>query len=404
MFAVIAFLSLVTFNLYADWPQWRGINRDGRTAAPSVAWPKELKPVWEVTVGVGHATPVVVDGKIYEFARQSEEEVLLCLDEQTGRELWRSSQPISYEMNPAATGHGKGPKSTPVVSKGNVYTLGITGVLSCHDAASGKLKWRKDFAKQFPTTSPLYGTAMSPIVEGNLVIAHVGGQDKGALIAFDTETGVIKWTNDFDGPAYSSPIIVTLAGVRQLVNFTQKNLAGVDVQDGRLLWNLPAKSEYDTNSVSSVAYKDMIIYCREEHGLTAIKLEKQGDKIVPREVWANKENMLGLSSPVIEGNVLFGFSVMKKGQFFALDADTGKTLWQGPGRSGDNAAILNLDGKELLLLTNEGKLIVLPVKNKEFAPSAQYTVANSETWAHPVVVGNRVLIKDQTTLKSLALK
>jgi len=266
------------------------------------------------------------------------------------------------------------------------------------------VKWRKDFAKQFPATSPLYGTAMSPIVDGNLVIAHVGGQDKGALIAFDMETGAVKWTNDFDGPAYSSPIIVTLAGIRQLVTFTQKNLAGVDVQDGRLLWNLPAKSDYDTNSVSSLGYKDMIIFAREEHGLTAIKLEKQGDKLVPREVWTNKENMLSLSSPVIEGNVLFGFSIMRKGQFFAVDADSGKTLWQGPGRSGENAAILNLDGKELLLLTNEGKLIVLPVKNNAFTPSAEYTVATSETWAHPVVVGNRVLIKDQTTLKSLALK
>src|SRR4051794_7525358 len=264
MFAVIAALSVAAINLYADWPQWRGTNRDARTSAPSVPWPKELKPVWEVTVGVGHSTPVVVEGKIYEFARQSEQEVLLCLDEQTGKELWRSSQPISYEMNSAATGHGKGPKSTPVVSKGNVYTLGITGVLSCHDATSGKLKWRKDFAKQFPATSPLYGTAMSPIVEGNLVIAHVGGQNKGALIAFDMETGAVKWTNDFDGPAYSSPIIVTLVGVRQLVNFTQKNLAGIDVQDGRLLWNLPAKSEYDMNSVSSVAYKDMVIFGREE--------------------------------------------------------------------------------------------------------------------------------------------
>lgn len=406
-FKTLALLAAVTIsasNLYADWPQWRGPGRDGRTTAPSSAWPTELKEEWTITVGVGHSTPVVVDGKIYVFARQQEQEVLLCLDALTGKELWRSAQPISYEMNPAATGHGKGPKSTPVVSNGNVFTLGITGVLSCHDAGTGKLKWRKEFSKLYPQTSPLYGTAMSPIIEGNLLIAHVGGHDKGALTAFDTETGEVKWFNDLDGPAYASPIIVTLAGVRQLVTFTQKQFVGVDVEKGQLLWSLPAKSTYDTNSVTAVSYKDMLIFAREDQGLTAIRLENRGNKITPREIWTSRDNNLYLSSPVLESNVLFGFSVLKKGQFFALDADTGKTLWQGPGRAGENGAILNLGGKELLLLTNDAQLIVIPINNKEYRPTVQYTVANSETWAHPVVLGNRILIKDQTTLRSLALR
>src|SRR5262249_13580835 len=153
------------------------------------SWPKALKEEWKVNVGVGHSSPVVSNNRIYEFARQGEEEVLLCLDLATGKEVWRSSQQISYQMNPAATGHGKGPKSTPVLSNGKVYTFGISGVLSCHEAATGKLKWRRDFAKQYPATSPLYGTAMSPLVDNGLLIAHVGGQDKGALTAFDAETG-----------------------------------------------------------------------------------------------------------------------------------------------------------------------------------------------------------------------
>jgi len=393
-----------TTALRADWPQWRGPTRDGRTSAPSAAWPKELKPEWQVTVGVGHATPVVADGRIYVFARQEEQEMLLCLDLQTGKELWRSSQLIAYEMHPAAIGHGKGPKSTPVVSKGNVFTLGISGVLSCHDARTGKLKWRQDFSKQYPQTSPLYGAAMSPIVEGNLVIAHVGGHDKGALSGFDTETGAVKWSNSLDGPAYASPIIVTLAGTRQLVTFSQKSLIGVDVSNGELLWSIPAKSTYDDNSVTALTYKDMLIFAKHEEGLTAIRLEKGGNKIQPHQVWTNKENMLYLSTPVMESNLIFGFSILKKGQFFALDADTGKTLWQGPGRSGENAALLNLGGKNLLLLTNEAKLIVLTVSKKEYAPVAEYTVANSETWAHPVVVGDRILIKDLTSLRSLSLR
>jgi len=407
LFATILLVGTVVFTatqLKADWPQWRGPKRDGRTEAPSTTWPKDLKKEWQVQVGVGHATPVVADGRIYVFARQAEQEVLLCLDALTGKELWKSAQPIAYEMHKAATAHGKGPKSTPVLSRGNIYTLGITGVLSCHDSRTGKLKWRKEFSGQYPQTSPLYGTAMSPIVDGNLVFAHVGGPDKGALTAFDLETGAVRWSNELDGPAYASPILVTLAGIRQLATFTQKYFVGIDIRDGKLLWTVPAKSAYDENSVTAVSYKDMLIFAREEQGLIAIRLEKREDKIVVQEVWNNKDNMLYFSSPVLESNVLFGFSTLKKGQFFALDAETGKTLWQGAGRTAESAALLNLGGKDLLLLTNDAKLTVLPINSKEYAPTAQYTVADSETWAHPVVIGNRILIKDQTSLRSYSMR
>jgi outer membrane protein assembly factor BamB len=400
-----ALILLTVSSTVADWPQWRGPNRDAKVTDASVpaTWPKTLKEEWKVPVGIGHASPVVVKGKIYQFARQGEEEVLLCLDAGTGKEIWRQSQTISYKMHPAATGHGKGPKSTPVVYKGKVYTFGITGVLSCHDAQTGALKWRKEFSKQYPATSPWFGVAMSPVIENGMLIAHVGGHDKGALTAFDAETGEVKWTNDVDGPAYGSPLVVTLAGVRQVVNFTQKELVGVDVATGKLLWRLPAKSQYEENSVTVATHKDMLIISREGEGLAGIRIVKQGDELAAQEAWNNKENQLYLNSPVVQDNLVFGMSAKNKGQFFAIDADTGKTLWQSPGRMGENAAILNLGGKVLLLLTNEAKLIVQPVNAKSYAPAAEYTVANSPTWAHPVVMGNRILVKDESTLASLAI-
>jgi len=388
----------------ANWPQWRGPNRDGNITglpAPS-SWPKSLKDEWKVTVGVGHSSPIVSEGKIYVFARQGEEEVLLCLDAVTGKELWRGGQGVAYEMHPAARGHGKGPKSTPVVGDGKVFTLGITGILSAHDARTGELIWRKDFSKQYPTTSPLYGTAMSPVIEKNLLIAHVGGHDKGALTAFDINTGAMKWAYDADGPAYSSPIVITLAGERQVVTFTQKEFVGVSSATGKLLWKMPAKSGYDTNSVTAVAYKDMLILSLQDQGMLAVRPVKQGVSFAAQEVWRNADNELYMNTPVLQGNLLFGLSSRKKGQFFCLDADTGKTLWQSAGRMGENAAILNLAGT-LLLLTNDAKLIVLPASAKEYAPLAEYTVANSPTWAHPVVVGNRILVKDETTLTSLVI-
>jgi outer membrane protein assembly factor BamB len=401
-----ALIVLTSNSLMADWPQWRGPNRDGKVTDASLptAWPKVLKEEWKIPVGIGHASPVVAGGRIFIFSRQADEEVLRCLDAITGKEIWKSSQPIAYEMHPAATGHGKGPKSTPVISHGKVYTFGISGVLSCHDAVTGKVKWRLEFSQQYPKTSPWFGTSMSPVIDNGLLIAHVGGQDKGALTAFDAETGVVKWSNEVDGPAYASPLIVTLAGVRQVVNFTQKELIGVDAASGKLLWRLPAKSQYEENSVTVVAYKDTLIVSREGMGLSALRLAQQGSEIVPQEVWNNKENQMYLNSPVVQGNILFGLSALKKGQFFAIDVDTGKTLWQSPGRMGENAAILNVGGKVFLALTNEAKLIVVPVSATEYAAAAEYTVASSPTWAHPVVLGNRILIKDENTLSSLKIQ
>lgn len=388
----------------SDWPQWRGPNRDGAVkgfSAPA-SWPAQLKEQWKVTVGVGHASPLLVGGHVYVFARQGEEEVLLSLDAATGKELWRSAHPIPYNMHQAARAHGKGPKSTPLYSQGRIYTFGISGVLSCHDARTGQVKWRKEFSKQYPNTSPLYGTAMSPVVEAGLLIAHVGGPDKGALTAFDAGTGAVKWAYDADGPAYSSPIVVNLVGVRQVVTFTQKELVGVGATSGKLLWKLPAKSSYDTNSVTPVVYKDMLIFSREDKGLSAIRLTKQGQDITAQEVWTNRENELYMSTPVLEGNLLFGMTARNKGQVFSIDADTGKTLWLSAGRMGENMALLNA-GKVLLLLTNDAKLVVLPSGAKEYKPVAEYTVASSPTWAHPVVTGNRILVKDETTLTSLAV-
>jgi outer membrane protein assembly factor BamB len=385
-----------------DWPQWRGPNRDGQVSGAAIpaVWPKTLKQEWKVNVGVGHSSPVLSNGKIYVFARQGEEEVLLCLDQATGKEIWRASKAVAYKIHPAAQGHGKGPKSTPVVSNGTLCTFGISGVLSCYDAQTGKQKWQREFSKQYSNTSPLYGTAMSPLIDGDRLIAHVGGHDKGALTAFDLETGAVKWTNDADGPAYASPILVKLGDIKQVVTFTQKELVGVDAGTGKLLWKLPAKSEYDTNSVTAIAYKDTLIIAREGQGVTAISLAPSGGSMTPREVWKNTDYEMYMNSPVLQGNQLFGLSVKQKGQFFAIDADTGKSIWQSPGRMGENAAILNLGGKVLLLLTNDANLIVQPLSAKVYEPVAQYSVASSETWAHPLVIGSRVLVKDESSLTS----
>ena len=394
---------IFSLPLAADWPQWRGPNRDGVTrdfVAPTT-WPATLTETWKVTVGEGHSSPVTSEGRIYVLARQGEDEVVLCIDAPAGKQLWRATYPAAYTMNPAATGHGKGPKSTPVVSGGKLFTFGINGVLSCFDAKSGKLHWRKEFSKQYPNTSPLYGTAMSPIVLNGLCIVHVGGHDKGALTAFDIETGAVKWANAEDGPAYSSPVLATLSGEPQLVTYTQSNVLGISATTGKLLWKMANKVPYDVNSVSPVIYKDLVIFSIHEKGVGAIRLSRQGAQLVAQEVWRNAAYESYMNTPVLTGNRLVGFSYKKKGQFFCLDADTGKMLWESSGRMGENAAILNA-GDLFLILTDEAKLFILKSNATSFSPVKEYPVASSPTWAHPVLLGNRILVKDKTTLAALA--
>jgi outer membrane protein assembly factor BamB len=383
-----------------DWTQWRGANRDGVVkgfTAPAT-WPKAIRKVWQTQVGIGHSTPLVVGEKVYVFARQGEDEVLSCLELATGKELWRvDDKGISYKPHEAAVKHGKGPKATPVYHQGRIYTLGISGILAARDAANGKLIWRKDFAGKYPKTSPLFGAASSPVIEKNLLIAAVGGHDKGALIAFDAKTGAEKWAYDQDGPAYASPVVVTLAGVRQVVTFTQKELVSVDAANGKLLWKRPAKSQYDENCVTVLPYKDTLIVGHEENIVAALRVVKKGANYTTETVWQTNEHYFYMSSPVVHGKTLLGFSAKRKGQLVALDADTGKTLWTAEGRQGENAALLNA-GHTLFALNNDAQLFVLNPAADKFAPLIEYAVAESPTWAHPVIVGKWLFVKDENSV------
>ena len=363
----------------------------------TLTWPRALKPGWKAPVGIGYASPIVSGQRVFTFARNGENEVASSLDLATGKVVWTQSYPAPYALNSAAAGHGKGPKSTPVVHQGRLYTLGISGILSAFDAASGRPLWRKDFAGQFRDAAPIYGTAMSPTVADGLLIAHVGGENDGALVAFGAEKGDVRWTWKGDGPGYASPVVADIAGVRQVITQTQKQLVGLSLGKGELLWSLPFTTPYDQNAVTPVVSGDTVIYSGLGQGLRAARLTRVGAKWTLAPAWQNDEVSLYMSSPVLDGGRVFGFSHKNKGQFFAVDAATGKTLWLSEGRQGENAAVL-VAGDALLMLTNDGELIVAKKDAKAFAPIATYTVAESGTWAHPALVGTTLLVKDHEQL------
>jgi outer membrane protein assembly factor BamB len=384
----------------ADWPQWRGPNRDGVAASftePAV-WPEKLTERWKVPVGVGHASPVLVGDRLYLFTRQQDDEVVSAIDAASGKVVWQDRYPAPYTMHPAAKGHGPGPKSTPAVAGGRIYTLGIGGIVSALDAGTGKVLWRKSA----PAALPLYGTAMSPAVDGSLVIVHVGGHDRGALTAFDAATGAEKWQWPGDGPSYASPVIATFGGTKQVVTQSQDRMIGVSAATGQLLWSLPLRTPHTQNAVTPVVRGDTIIYTGLENPVTAIRPVMVDGMWRVDKLWENATEDMYMSSPVLVGDTLFGMANKNRGHFFAIDARTGKTLWATPGRDGENAAIVRA-GKLLFMLKNDAELVIARPNPASLEVVRRYTVAESPTWAMPIVDGNRIFVKDAETLTLLTV-
>jgi outer membrane protein assembly factor BamB len=378
-------------NNQQDYPQWRGQSRDGSASgfkAPGM-WPQNLSLKWKVEVGAGYATPILVGNRLYTHTRQGENEVMMALDADTGKTVWQTPYPAPYKMNPATKNHGQGPKSTPLFADGRLYTLGISGIVSAFNAADGKLLWQKPA----PPVDPLYGTAMSPVFDRGSVIFHVGGQNDGALTAFDAVTGKVRWAWPGDGPAYASPIVVDLGGTRQVVTITQRNIVGVDAGNGQLLWQKPWVSRSTNNSITPILYDGTLIVTGHDLGTARLRPVRSGAAWNVETVWETQDVGMFMSNPVLVGDTLYGLSHKASGQFFALDARSGKVLWLGEPREATNTAVVKA-GNVLFLLNDDAELIVAGASPTGLEPVRRYTVADSPTWAQPTISGNRVFIKD----------
>ena len=375
-----------------DYPQWRGQQRDGAASAfaePDV-WPDALNRRWKIEIGEGYATPLVVGDTVYVFTRRSGAEVMTALDVETGTERWHTSYPAPYTPDTPAAAHGVGPKATPLFHGSRLFSLGITGIVSAFDAQTGKLAWQTPAAREHPS----YGTAVSPVAEDNLVIVHPG--NRGPLTAFDATTGAIRWAGTGRG-AYASPMIVDLGGVRQVVTMTQESVVGVALADGTPLWEYAWRSRAEPSAITPVVHGDTLIVSSQAMGIAALKPTRRGGAWVVDLVWQTTEVSLFLSNPVVVGDTLFGLSEKARGQFFALDANTGRTLWLGPPRQASNTAVVKAS-TVLLFLNDDGELIVAKASRSGLEIIKQYAVASSATWAQPAVSGNRIFVKDVTSL------
>jgi outer membrane protein assembly factor BamB len=382
-----------------DWPQWRGPNRDAAAGpgGPSVTWPAELTQTWRAPAGAGQSSPVVSAGTVFLFGREDEMEVARALDLPTGKTLWRQGYRAAYKVYPGAASYGSGPKSTPVVHQGRLYTLGISGILTAFEARDGRVAWQKDFTGRFKATAPPFGTSMSPLVAGGLLVVHAGGHDGGALIAFDPATGAEKWTVEGDGPSYSSPILATFSGQQQLILQVHRKILAIDPASGRTLWTHPFVTPCDQNIVTPLRAGDLIVVSSQDTGTQGIRPARRGAAWVPEVVWHTQEVSMYMSSPVLVSGRVVGLSHRRKGQYFALDPATGAVAWKSEPARGEHAAFVTAEGA-LLVLEGDGTLLVLPQDAASFSPTRRYRVADSATYAHPVPTDLGILVKDENGL------
>src|SRR5215510_11180432 len=381
----------------SDWTQWRGPNRDGVAPAPSdaQAWPATLTQKWKLEVGLGYATPLVVGNRIYQFARKGDREVMMGIDADSGKVLWETGYAAVFTPMSAAAPHGPGPKSTPVFFNGRLYSIGMTGIVTAYDAASGKQMWQKPGSP----TVPMYTShAFSPIISGSNVIFHLGGHDEGAITAFDVNSGDVKWTWRGDGPGYGSPVVAEFGGTRQIVTITQGKLVSIDVANGALLWERPFVSPNFTNSTTPIVTGDLLVVSSGNGPPTsAYRVSKNGTQWVVEMAWENADVPMRLSDAVLAGDTLFGISTKNAGQYFAVDVKSGKTLWTSEGRQAAHAAIAR-SGDLLFSMEEDGELIVARNSRTAFEPLHKYKVSDAATWAQPSYSGNRVFVKDLSTL------
>jgi len=401
--SLVILLAWTSFLPAADWSQWRGPNRAAVVAdfTPPETWPKELHKAWSTPVGEGVATPALVGRKLYAFGYQDGKEVIRCLDAANGKELWKNAYAATPAGGPASGFPAA--RSSPAVAEGKVVTFGVQGTLSCLDAEKGTVAWRKESTGK----PPGFSASCSPLLVDGLCVIQIGGDRGGSVVAYDLADGKEKWKWSSDGTKFASPMLLTLNDLKAVVVETTGTISAVNLADGNLLWSTKFSTRY--NASTPMVDGQVLYYAGSGQPTRAVKLEKEGDKVAAKELWATPDTSVIYNTPVIKDGLMFGLS--ERNQIFCIDTQTGKKLWAeglesggGGGRMRPGFGSVVAAGPVLFALTPAGKLVVFKPNREKFTRIASYKVADGNTYSYPVVTSEGVYIKDRNAVTFWTLK
>jgi outer membrane protein assembly factor BamB len=381
-----------------DWPQFRGPQRDGvaRAAAHLVrSWPASgPRLLWRVPIGEGYSHLTVVDGRIFTLFGANDIEYLGAFDAATGHQLWlvRTDAELSNDM-------GGGPRSTPTWDAGMLYVQSAQGQLLAVAAANGKVAWRHDLAKEFGARAPTWGMASSPLVEGDLLLAAVGGRGGRWAMAFDKRSGKVAWSALDDKPGYASPIALTAAGVRQAIFFTGSSVAGVATADGRVLWEIPWTTDFDVNAATPlfVAPDKLYISSGYDTGAALFQFHADGGRVKLQQLWKSREMKNQFSSAVLAGDYVYGFD---NGTLKCVNVQTGEERWKQRGLG--HGSLILADGL-LVVLSESGKLVLADAAPDAYHERASFQALKGRCWTGPSLAGGKLFLRNQVQMEAFDL-
>ena len=370
------------------WTNFRGPNRDGRYDEMAVLtkWPAEgLSPVWKQPIGVGYASFVIADGRAYTIEQRRAQEVVTAYDVATGRELWKQGWNAKYSDST-----GDGPRATPTWDDGRIYALGATGELRCLDAKTGAVAWGRNILSENRAANLSWAMAASPLIVDDKVIVLPGGSSGNSVVAYNKMTGVPVWKSQSDTQAYVSPMLMTLAGRRQIVVVSAARIMGLAPEDGSLLWS----HSWDTDMGINVSQPIMVdknrffISSGYGKGAALVELTGSGKNFTARTIWENINMKNKFNSSVLHEGHVYG---LDEGILTCLDVTTGARKWKG-GRYGYGQVILA--SGHLIVSSDSGELALVKATPEQYSEVARFSALEGKTWNYPSISDGRLLVRN----------
>lgn len=400
---VLLLLSLCTVAPLAaeDWPQWLGPDRNGTIHASIAPWTGELETVWKLNVGDGHSSPIIAAGMIilHDKASGVDEEQLTAWD-LAGKQLWQARNP----RGPFKSQFGVGPRATPAYDAGKLYSLGVTGLLYCRDAKTGKELWTKNILEEFKAANLTFGVSSSPLVDEKHVYVMPGGKE-GSIVAFNKLNGELVWKSGTDRASYSSPTMATIGGKRLLIFQTERGVVGLEPASGKEVFRTPLKDLLNESSTTPVLVGDLLFASSVTFGSLGIQLTTNEGTLEARQAWRNPKLTCYFGTPVEFNGLLYavtGQIIKPTATLQCVDPKTGESKWSKPGVGTYHATLLRTRDK-LLMLEEKGNLVLLEPSAEGYKELARSPLCRM-TWAHPAYADGLLVIRDARELKVVKLK